>query len=71
VRRITAIDDELVALRPEELSEAEVVAALAQLDQLWESLTPRDQAHLLEQQIERVPYDAESSTLSTSQANRH
>jgi len=63
-RRITAIDDELVALRSQEISEAEVVAALAQFDQLWEALTPREHAQVLELLIERVTYDADSSTLS-------
>lgn len=63
-RRISAIDEELAALRLQQIDEDDVVSALAQFDELWEALTTKEQAQVLELLIERVKYDSDSSTLS-------
>lgn len=63
-RRVTAIDEELAVLRSQAIDETDVVSALAEFDHVWEALTPREQARVLDLLIERVTYDADSSTLS-------
>jgi site-specific DNA recombinase len=63
-RRVTAIDEELAALRSQSIDEMDVVSALVEFDHVWEALTPREQTRVLELLIERVTYDADTSTLS-------
>jgi site-specific DNA recombinase len=63
-RRVTEIDDELAALDGELVDEAEVVAALADFDALWDCLAPREQARVMELLVERVAYDGEGGSIS-------
>lgn len=62
-RRLTEIDNELIALRGELVEEAEVKKALAEFDQLWETLAPREQARVLELLVERVEYDGQRGSV--------
>jgi site-specific DNA recombinase len=63
-RRLTEIDNELISLNGELLDDAEVTKALADFDQLWDALAPREQARLLERLIERVEYDGRRGNIS-------
>jgi len=63
-RRLTEIDNELVALRGKLVDETEVARALADFDKLWETLAPREQSRLLELLVERVDYDGEQGRIS-------
>jgi site-specific DNA recombinase len=63
-RRLTEIDNELIALRGELVEEAEVAQALAEFDQLWEALAPREQARVLELLVERIEYDGQRGSVS-------
>ncbi len=63
-RRLTEINEELIALRRELVDEAEVETAMARFKPLWECLTSREQARILELLIERIDYDGERSQIS-------
>ncbi|RIK71914.1 MAG: resolvase, partial [Planctomycetota bacterium] len=63
-RRLTEIDDELASLSGQLIDEREVAQALADFDQLWETLAPREQARLLEAVVERVEYDGQRGQIS-------
>ena len=56
-RRVTEIDDELATLEGDLVDGAEVAAALADFDAVWDCLAPREQARVIELLVERVEYD--------------
>ncbi|MEO2035921.1 MAG: recombinase family protein [Planctomycetaceae bacterium] len=64
--RLTEIREETIRLRAEAVSEDEVVTALGDFDPMWESLSPREQARLLQLLIERVEYDGDGGTVSVT-----
>ncbi len=55
---------EVAALSGDKIDEEEVIAALAGFDELWESLTPREQERIIDLLIDRVTYDGNASKLS-------
>lgn len=63
-RRLTEIDNELITLNSELLDDAAVGEALANFDNLWQALVPREQARVLELLVERVEYDGEHGNVS-------
>jgi len=63
-RRVTEIDDELAALGGDLVDEAEVAAALADFDAVWDCLAPREQARVIELLVERVEYDGQGGSVS-------
>lgn len=63
-RRLTEIDNELISLRNQMIDDTAVSQALAEFDQVWESLTPREQARVLELIVERVEYDGQHGRVS-------
>jgi len=63
-RRLTEINEELLALRRQLVDEAEVEMALGRFEPVWECLTPREQARILELLIERVDHDGTSGRVS-------
>ena len=63
-RRLTEVDNELIALRDQSIDENEVATALADFDQLWEALAPREQARVLELLVARVDYDGQRGKVS-------
>jgi site-specific DNA recombinase len=64
--RVDEIDAECADLRREIIDEDDVTAALADFDALWESLSPREQARVIELLIERVDYDGDAGTVAVS-----
>jgi site-specific DNA recombinase len=63
-RRVTEIDDELATLEGELIDEAEVVAALADFDAVWDCLAPREQARVVELLVEGVVYDGHAGNIA-------
>jgi len=63
-RRLSEIDSELARLDQNAISDDEVARSLADFDQVWQSLAPREQARMLELLIERVDYDGERGKVS-------
>jgi site-specific DNA recombinase len=63
-RRVSEIDSELAALDGDLVDEAEVAAALADFDAVWDCLAPREQARVVELLVERVAYDGGAGNIS-------
>lgn len=63
-RRLTEIENELITLRGQLVDEDVITKVLADFDQLWDSLSPREQARVLELLIERVDYDGQHGSVS-------
>jgi site-specific DNA recombinase len=63
-RRVTAIDEELVALDGTLVGEDEVATALADFDAVWDCLAPREQARVVELLIEQITYDGKDGNIS-------
>ena len=61
---MTAIDDELAALNGNLVDEAEVAAALADFDAVWDCLAPREQARVIELLVEQITYDGKDGNIS-------
>lgn len=64
--RIDAIDAELADLRRGMIDETDVATALADFDGLWESLSLRERARVIELLVERVEYDGAEETVSVT-----
>lgn len=56
-RRATEIREQVIALSRELVDEREVARALSVFDPVWDSLTPREQARIVQLLVERVDYD--------------
>lgn len=63
-RRLSELRDERERLQRDQIDEAEAAQALASFDPLWETLSTREQARLLQLLIERVDYDGRDGTIS-------
>jgi site-specific DNA recombinase len=63
-RRVTEIDDELASLQEGVVDEIEVAGALGEFDQLWEVLSPKERARVVELIVERVTYDGTEGKLA-------
>lgn len=65
-RRLAEVGDELERLGRERVDEADVSRALAEFDPVWEALTLKEQARLLQLLIDRVEYDGREGEISIS-----
>jgi len=63
-RRLTEINEELVALSGNLVDQQQVADALADFDGVWAALAPRGQARVLELVIERIEYDGRAGNVS-------
>ena len=63
-RRVGEIEGELERLARTALNESEVAEGLARFDELWEMLSPREQARVLHLLVEQVDYDGSDETIS-------
>jgi site-specific DNA recombinase len=63
-RRLAEIEVEVAALSSENIDEDEVITALAGFNELWDSLTPREQERIIDLLIDQVTYDGNASKLS-------
>ncbi|QDU44539.1 DNA-invertase hin [Symmachiella dynata] len=65
-RRLAEIRNELTELQREHLTEADVRAALAGFDPLWDGLSMGEQALLLQDLLKRVDYDGQEGTIGVT-----
>ena len=65
-RRVTDAHAEVASLQRELVDEKEVIAALAAFDPVWESLTIREQARVIQLLIECVEYDSVNETVTVT-----
>jgi site-specific DNA recombinase len=63
-RRATDVQERLLALDRSSINEADAAAALAKFDPVWEALTPREQARLIELLVERLDYDGATGNVT-------
>src|SRR5262249_42615566 len=63
-RRMTEIDEELASLSAQLIDPAEVTAALTDFDAVWNCLTPREQARVIELLIEEIAYDGDQGNIT-------
>jgi site-specific DNA recombinase len=63
-RRSSEIHEEIAALDGERVSEGEVESALAIFDPVWESLTSREQARIVQLLVQRVDYNGAEGQVS-------
>jgi site-specific DNA recombinase len=63
-RRLNEIKAEIDALSSQQITEAEVEQALSVFGPVWESLTSREQAQVVQSLIERVDFDGRTNQLS-------
>ena len=71
-RRLATVESELARLESEQISDAEIKAALADFGAVWEVRQPREQAGLIELLVETSPRTAHSNsvTLPFSRSSR-
>lgn len=65
-QRATEVREQTVALNRELVDEREVEAALSVFDPVWETLSPREQARIIQLLVERVDYNGEDGTVSVT-----
>ena len=65
-QRATQVREELIALGRRRLDEEEAAKSLAAFDPVWDSLSPREQARVMQLLLERVDYDGRSGTVSVT-----
>jgi site-specific DNA recombinase len=63
-QQLVRVKEAMHALRRLRLNEEEVSLALEQFAPVWELLTPREQARLVQRLIEKVDYDGQAGTVS-------
>ncbi|HEY7310750.1 MAG TPA: recombinase family protein [Gemmataceae bacterium] len=63
-QRTTEINEEIHALDGARVSEDEVASALSAFDPVWETLTPREQARIVQLLVQRVDYDGAEGQVS-------
>ena len=64
--RVGEIDASVVELRRELVDEADVAVAFADFDGLWATLSPREQARVMQLLIRRVEFDAADGAIEVS-----
>jgi site-specific DNA recombinase len=65
-RRLSEIESELATWGGNLVDEAEVAAALAEFDAVWDCLAPREQARIVELLVDQVVYDHERGCVSVA-----
>jgi len=65
-RRLAEIDSQIVELRRDLITEADVETALGDFDIVWSALSPREQVRLLNLLVQRVEFDAADSSIEIS-----
>lgn len=65
-RRATEIREQIRAITARTIDHSEVTAAMAKFDPVWKSLTPREQARVIELLVERVDYDGEHGKVAVT-----
>src|SRR5262249_3344339 len=63
-QQLVRLKEQMQALRRRRLNEDEVAVALGQFGPAWESLTPREQARLVQRLVEKVEHDGQAGTVA-------
>lgn len=63
-QRATEVRERIVALSRDIVDQREVENALSLFDPVWETLTPREQARVIQLLVERVDYDGRRGTIA-------
>jgi site-specific DNA recombinase len=63
-RRTTEIREQVIVLRRSIVDEREVATAMSVFDPVWDSLTPREQARVVQLLVERVDYNGATGKVS-------
>jgi site-specific DNA recombinase len=63
-RKVTEATEEIGRLRGQLVDRGEVAAALGSFTQVWEQLSPKEQARLIRLLVERVDYDGAEGNVS-------
>jgi len=63
---LTAINEQIAALRRQVIDEGDLKATLSQFDPIWESLTPKERASVIRLLVARVGYDGEAERVSVT-----
>jgi site-specific DNA recombinase len=63
-RRMTEINEQMIALGQEMVDEREIALALSVFDPVWDSLTQREQARIVQLLVEQVDYDGAAGKVS-------
>ena len=63
-RRVTEVEEQLLALNRSIVAEEDVIAAMAKFDPVWDSLTQREQSRIIEVLVERVSYNGATGQVS-------
>ncbi len=64
--RLREIREEFNAIRDGRVGEDEIRAALADFDDLWAALAPKEQARVIQLLVERVVYDGGAGTVAVT-----
>ena len=65
-QRLAESAREIAELKASLVTDSDVAAAFADFDNVWQSLSPREQARILQLLIARVEFDASDSTIEVS-----
>jgi len=65
-QRLTEIRQQIGTLSGEVVDEREVATALSVFDPVWDTLSPREQARIVNLLVERVDYDGENETVAVT-----
>lgn len=65
-QRLGELRDEDYQLRGDEITEEEVATSLQEFDPVWEALSPREQAQLIDLLVERVEYNGETESVAVT-----
>jgi site-specific DNA recombinase len=63
-RRLTEVKEEIIALERGIVDEGDAAHALAEFDPVWEALSPREQARVIDLLIDRIDFDGASGRIS-------
>ena len=61
---MTEIREQVLVLSRSVIDERDVATALGAFDPVWESLSPKEQARIVQLLVKRIDYDGESGTAS-------
>jgi len=65
-RRCTEVREQIESHSREIVDESEVAAALSLFEQVWETLSPKEQARIIQLLVERVDYDGKEGTIAVT-----
>jgi len=65
-QRATQVREQIISISKQVVDEREVVTALSMFDPVWDSLTSREQARIIQMLVERIAYDGANGTVAVT-----